>query len=113
MMKEQDWSLHDLLRSMGLNRTYLGYPYLIHSLELARKDPGCLDLVTKRIYPEVAKKFETSDANVDGALRTAVRVCWQRGPWELTGRSSERETPPSVKLFLRRLAQLDRQNQAE
>lgn len=111
-MEKEDWSLHELLRSMRLDRTYAGYLYLIYILELARKEPERLELVTKQIYPDVARAFGTTSSKVDGALRTAARVCWQRGPWEVTGRKTEREKSPSVKVFLKRLAQMDRQNRS-
>lgn len=106
-MRPEDWSLHDLLRSMGLTRTYVGYRYLIRALELIREDPERLELVTKRIYPDVARTFAAKPSNVDGALRTAVRVCWQRGDWALTGRTDPREPPPTVREFLIRLARMD------
>lgn len=104
-----DWSLHDLVRSMGLSGTYAGYRYLVYSLELIREDPEKVEMVTKKIYPDVAKRFGVRASRVDGALRTAIQVCWERGDWELTGRRTERERPPSVSAFLRRLARLDRE----
>lgn len=106
-MRPEDWSLHDLLRSMGLTRTYVGYKYLIRALELIREDPERLELVTKRIYPDVARTFAVKPSTVDGALRTAVRVCWKRGDWAATGRTGLREPPPSVGEFLVRLTRLD------
>lgn len=107
-MRDEQWQLHDLVRSMGLNRSYVGYDYLIYSLELLREDENRLEMVTKGIYPGVARKFKVPISAVDGALRTAVNVCWRRGPWELTGRQSEDEQSPSVSVFLGRLVRLDR-----
>lgn len=109
-MTGQDWSLHDLLRSMGLKRSYEGYRYLLHALELLREDPERVELVTKEIYPDVARKFKVHPSAVDGALRTALNVCWWWGPWELTGREDAEEEVPSVSMFLDRLAWMDRKN---
>ena len=107
-MEDDQWQLHDLVRSMGLNRSYVGYRYLIYSLELIREDEERLEMVTKGVYPSVARKFKVPVSAVDGALRTAIRVCWKRGAWELTGRQSEEEPPPSVSRFLERVLWLDR-----
>lgn len=109
-MEEKDWSLHDLLRSMGLNRSYVGYDYLIYSLELLREDPERLEMVTKGVYPDVVRRFKAHPSAVDGALRTAINVCWQRGPRELTGREDKEEAVPPVSEFLERLVCLDRKN---
>lgn len=107
-MMEKDWSLHDLLRSMGLNRTYKGYKYLIYVLELARQEPERLDLVTKRVYPDVARAFGVSTSSVDSALRTTAKVCWRRGPEGMFLRPDEKKRPPTVSQLLRQLAREDR-----
>ena len=72
-MNEREDRLHRLLRARGLNRTYSGYKYLLCALRLLREDPGRLELVTKRLYPDVAKEFSVTPGGVDKALRTAVR----------------------------------------
>lgn len=111
-MGEKDWSLHDLLRSMGLNRTYQGYKYLVYILEMARREPERLELVTKRVYPDVARAFDVTPASVDSALRTAARACWKWGPEGVFVRPDEKKKPPTVSQFLRQLAQEDRRREA-
>lgn len=105
---ERDWSLHELLRELGLNRTYKGYRYLIYILELARAEPERLERATKLIYPEVARKFCVRPGSVDSALRTAARACWQSGWPGLSTRPDGRDSPPTVSVFLRQLAEEDR-----
>lgn len=35
--------------------------------------------VTKLLYPEVAKKFKTTDQKVERAIRNAIEISWVRG----------------------------------
>ena len=35
--------------------------------------------VTKLLYPELAKKFKTTDQKVERAIRNAIEVSWERG----------------------------------
>jgi hypothetical protein len=101
-----DRQIHQLLRELGLNRTYEGYQYLVYILELVRAEPERLDHATKGIYPDVSRAFQVDAGRVDGALRTAARVCWKTRPAGGDG-------PPTVSRFLRRLAQEDRRRAGE
>jgi hypothetical protein len=112
-MEKTDWSSHDLLRELGMNRTYAGYQYLVYILELVRKEPERLDRVTKRIYPDVSHAFQVETGQVDGALRTAARVCWQFGPEGIFTHPDGQDRPPTVSRFLRLLAQEDRRRGEE
>jgi hypothetical protein len=107
-MEEMDWSSHDLLRELGMNRTYVGYQYLVYILELVRKEPERLERPTKRIYPDVSRAFQVEAGQVDSALRTAARVCWQFDCSGTFTHPDGRDRPPTVSRFLRLLAQEDR-----
>jgi two-component system response regulator (stage 0 sporulation protein A) len=108
-MENMNWEIHDLIREKGINRTYLGYRYLVYILELAREHPEMLNRVTKLVYPEVARRFQVSTSQVDGALRTAIKVSWNEAPKELYANTEWKESAPTVSQFLRLLAEEDRQ----
>lgn len=74
-LDDQNLRLHELVRSLGLSRSYAGYKYLVYALELLREEPERLELVTKGIYPEVARRFGVTFGGVDKGLRTAAEVC--------------------------------------
>ena len=95
-----DRSLHELMRSLGLSRSYAGYKYLVCALELLREEPERLERVTKGIYPEVARRYEATPGGVDKAMRTAAGACRE----ELGASLSVRE-------FLARLHNMDCQRQ--
>ena len=43
---------------------------------------GIINSITKKLYPEVAEKFDTSPSKVERAIRHAIEVAWNRGKIE-------------------------------
>ena len=43
------------------------------------EDRGLITGITKELYPDVAKKYKTTAAKVERAIRHAIEVCWLRG----------------------------------
>ena len=68
-----------LLRSLGVPLHLRGYMFLIDSLVLVTQDRGCLNMITKMVYPEVSRKYHTSPTRVERAIRHAIEACWARG----------------------------------
>ena len=46
---------------------------------IAYQEPEYLASVTKRLYPEVAKRFNTTDKQVERAIRNAIETAWIKG----------------------------------
>ena len=107
-MDSIDRNIHELLRAMGLTRVYWGYDYRFYILRRDQDDPRWLALGNKQVCVDVARAFGTTPAGVDSALRTAIRICWHRGPGALTGQMMSGQRPPGVRPFLLRLSQLCR-----
>ena len=42
-------------------------------------EPEYINAVTKRLYPEIAKKDGTTASRVERAIRHAIEVAWDRG----------------------------------
>ena len=42
-------------------------------------EPEYINAVTKRLYPEIAKKNGTTASRVERAIRHAIEVAWDRG----------------------------------
>ena len=45
--------------------------------------PEIVGGITKELYPEVAKKYDTTVSRVERAIRHAIEVSWNRGSWDL------------------------------
>ena len=50
---------------------------------IAVADMDVINAVTKVLYPEVAKKFNTTSSRVERAIRHAIEVAWDRGDLEV------------------------------
>ena len=55
------------------------YHYLREAIMMSGKDMEVVSSVTKLLYPEVAKKFRTTDQKVERAIRNAIEISWNRG----------------------------------
>ncbi|MDE7185400.1 MAG: sporulation initiation factor Spo0A C-terminal domain-containing protein [Lachnospiraceae bacterium] len=63
----------------GFQARQKGYRYLREAVCIAFYEPEVLASVTKRLYPEVAKRFDTTDKQVERAIRNAIETAWTNG----------------------------------
>ncbi len=71
-----------ILQELGVPAHIKGYQYLRTSIILAVETPGVLEAITKVLYPDVAKEYETTPSRVERAIRHAIEVAWNRGKVE-------------------------------
>lgn len=71
---------YELLRQLGVTANYKGYSYAAYALALCAEQPDRLLLVTKNLYPEVARRYKTTWKAVERNIRTVVSVAWARNP---------------------------------
>ena len=69
--------IYGVLSRLGLSANYTGFFQLAWAVWRAKEEPERLQMVTKRLYPEVAKRCNTSWQAVERNLRTAVGVIWK------------------------------------
>ena len=63
----------------GFQARQKGYRYLREAVWIAYQEPEVLGSVTKRLYPEVAKRFNTTDKQVERAIRNTIETAWTKG----------------------------------
>ena len=68
-----------LLVSAGFQSRHKGYRYLREAVWIAWKEPELLCSVTKCLYPEVAKRFDTTGKQVERAIRNTIENAWLYG----------------------------------
>ncbi|MCL2862341.1 MAG: sporulation transcription factor Spo0A [Firmicutes bacterium] len=66
----------------GIPAHIKGYSFLREAIKLAVDNPDIINSITKRLYPDVATKFNTSPSKVERAIRHAIEVAWNRGKIE-------------------------------
>lgn len=71
---------HDTLKRLGITPNYIGFHQTITAVELAKCEPDMLCLVTKSLYPEVAKSYGSSWKTVERNIRSVVSMAWERNP---------------------------------
>ncbi|MBP3391192.1 MAG: sporulation transcription factor Spo0A [Clostridia bacterium] len=75
-----DCDLTTLLIDMGIPASLSGYTYLREAIHLVIDMGASPDgVLSKRVYPEIAKKYGKSMASVEKAIRTAIETAWIRG----------------------------------
>ena len=69
----------DVIHEIGVPAHIKGYQYLREAIMIAVDDMDVINAVTKVLYPEVAKRFNTTASRVERAIRHAIEVAWDRG----------------------------------
>ena len=78
-MVNKDKRLVDILLSVGISANLQGYNYLKEAIKLAIKDSQFITSITKKMYPTVASKFNTTSCRVERAIRHALEVSFNKG----------------------------------
>ncbi len=97
-----------LLTQLGITPNYVCFYQLSFALEFVRQYPDTLLLITKLLYPAVAKEFNTSWKTVERNIRSAVGMAWRNNP-ELVCRLAGRPLTdkPKAAQFIAILANLE------
>lgn len=73
----------EVIHEIGVPAHIKGYQYLREAIILSVNNMEMINAVTKVLYPEVAKTFETTPSRVERAIRHAIEVAWDRGDIEI------------------------------
>jgi two-component system response regulator (stage 0 sporulation protein A) len=69
----------DIIHDIGVPAHIKGYQYLRSAILMAVADMDILNSITKQLYPEIAKLYDTTPSRVERAIRHAIEVAWGRG----------------------------------
>ena len=76
-------SITKTLHELGVPSHIKGYQYIREGITLVYKKPEMIGGITKELYPEIAKKYDSTVSRVERAIRHAIEVSWNRGNWNL------------------------------
>lgn len=98
-----------IMLDVGVPAHLKGYHYLREAIVISGKDMETVSSVTKLLYPEIAKRFKTTEQKVERAIRNAIEVSWGRGNLEtfeeLFGYSADSgKTRPTNSEYIARIA---------
>ncbi|MBR4617820.1 MAG: sporulation transcription factor Spo0A [Bacilli bacterium] len=76
-------SITKILHELGVPSHIKGYQYIRDGIVMIYDSPGMVGGITKELYPDIAKKYDTTVSRVERAIRHAIEVSWNRGNWDL------------------------------
>ena len=76
-MSKELASVYDLLYRLGVTANYTGFFHTSYAVLLCAEQPERLLLVTKWLYPEVAKQYGTTWMAVERNIRTVGSIIWR------------------------------------
>ncbi|MDR2047074.1 MAG: sporulation transcription factor Spo0A [Clostridiales bacterium] len=77
-----DEKIANIFISVGIPAHIKGYQFLREAIKMAINNPEIINNITKKLYPNIAEKYETSSSKVERAIRHAIEVAWSRGKIE-------------------------------
>lgn len=89
-------SITAIIHEIGVPAHVKGYQYLREAISMVVMDMEIINAVTKILYPEVARKFNTTASRVERAIRHAIELAWDRGEVEILHKYFG-YTPESIK----------------
>ncbi|NCA66602.1 MAG: sporulation transcription factor Spo0A [Clostridia bacterium] len=82
MSRSMDERISNIFISVGIPAHIKGYHFLREAIKMAIDNPDIINSITKRLYPDVAERFDTSASKVERAIRHAIEVAWNKGKIE-------------------------------
>lgn len=80
--RSMEEKISNIFITVGIPAHIKGYQFLREAIKMAIDNPEIINSITKRLYPDVAEKFDTSPSKVERAIRHAIEVAWNRGKIE-------------------------------
>jgi two-component system response regulator (stage 0 sporulation protein A) len=78
-MQTLEEDVTEIIHEVGVPAHIKGYQYLREAIIMSVNNMDMLNSITKILYPEIAKKFQTTPSRVERAIRHAIEVAWSRG----------------------------------
>lgn len=72
-------SITNIIHEIGVPAHIKGYMYLREAITMVYNDIDLLGSITKVLYPDIAKTYNTTASRVERAIRHAIEVAWNRG----------------------------------
>jgi len=77
--RDLEASITNIIHEIGVPAHIKGYQYLREAITMVYHDVELLGSITKVLYPDIGKAFNTTASRVERAIRHAIEVAWSRG----------------------------------
>lgn len=75
-------SITKTLHELGVPSHIKGYQYIREGIYLIYNNPSIIGGITKELYPEIAKRYNSTTSRVERAIRHAIEISWNRANWD-------------------------------
>lgn len=82
-VQELEGSVSEFMLELGIPAHLRGYQFLRSAVLLCVEDMELVGSVTKLLYPDLARLYQTTAQKIERAIRNAIEVSWERGNGEL------------------------------
>ena len=72
-----------VIHEVGIPAHIKGYQYLREAIIMVIENLEIINSITKKLYPNVAKNYNTTASRVERAIRHAIEVAWDRGDTDI------------------------------
>ena len=103
--RQYPFDIYGLLFRLGVTPCYRGFYETAHAVYLCVEHPEKLLMVTKDLYPSVAKQYHTTGDSVGRNIGTVIKYIWKTNPYLLVELAHRPLTKrPSTSQFIAILA---------
>ena len=100
----------DILHNIGVPAHIKGYHYLREAVIITVEDMDVINALSKVLYPQVSRIYQTTPSRVERAIRHATEIAWNRRDQTALDRFfgttvNKREYKPTVAEFLSAIAE--------
>ena len=68
--------IYGTIRKLGAISTYRGFHFLADAIYTKMCHQNKSTMITKDIYPYIARKYKTTYMNVERCIRIVINACW-------------------------------------
>lgn len=80
--KSLDEEIYETLFELAMPEHINGHEYCAYAIKISVENPDIALSITKKLYPAVAEKFNTTPAQAERAIRKAIENCFDRCDYE-------------------------------
>ena len=82
VIRDETKQISKILHTLGVPSHIKGYLYIREGVNLMLNSKEQVGGITKEIYPEIARKYNTTSSRVERAIRHAIEISWNRGDYD-------------------------------
>ena len=103
-------NVQDILNEIGVPLHVPGGPYLREAICIVLNNPDVIDAIDEKLYPQVAKVFQTNPPRVGRQIQFAIEIACDRGNLETLQQFfgttvTDSKSKPSNSEFITRIAE--------